>query len=199
MNKRLVYQRLRAARVPAALGALGALPVHATLQTVAPGAVPAAAGGGLGQAFLGMAAVLALIFACAWAARRLGLQRLGAGSMVKVVSSTAVGRRERVVVIEVADTWVVLGVTASQVQALHTLPAHAGAPGSAAAVSTPVLDAVAEAQASVQAPAAFACPAVSVPAAPPAPPASSPMADPVILFARKLNESLLRNGQLSTQ
>jgi len=85
------------------------------------------------------------------------------------------------------------------VQALHTLPAHAGAPGSAAAVSTPVLDAVAEAQASVQAPAAFAYPAVSVPAAPPAPPASSPMADPVILFARKLNESLLRNGQLSTQ
>ncbi len=32
-----------------------------------------------------------------------------------------VGPRERVVVVEVGDTWIVLGVTATHVNALHTL------------------------------------------------------------------------------
>jgi flagellar protein FliO/FliZ len=66
-----------------------------------------------------------LIFLCAWAARRFGLQRLGGGHLVKVVSSASVGQRERVVVVEVGDKWLVLGVTPSQVNMLHTLPAQA--------------------------------------------------------------------------
>lgn len=92
-------------------------PVH----EVAPAAVGAS---GLLQAGFGMAVVVGLIFLCAWAARRFGLQRLGGGQLVKVVSSAAVGQRERVVVVEVADTWLVLGVTPSQVNTLHTLPAQ---------------------------------------------------------------------------
>jgi len=95
-------------------------PVH----EVAPAAVGAS---GLLQAGFGMAMVVGLIFLCAWLARRFGLQRLGGGHLVKVVSSAAVGQRERVVVVEVADTWLVLGVTPSQVNTLHTLPAQAQA------------------------------------------------------------------------
>ena len=77
----------------------------------------------LAQAGLGMAVVLGLIFLCAWLARRFGLQRLGGGQpVVKTISSTAVGQRERVVVVEVADGhWLVLGVTAQQVSLLHTM------------------------------------------------------------------------------
>ncbi|HEX7864174.1 MAG TPA: flagellar biosynthetic protein FliO [Variovorax sp.] len=105
-------------------------PVH----EVAPAAVGAS---GLLQAGFGMAVVVGLIFLCAWLARRFGLQRLGGGQMVKVVSSAAVGQRERVVVVEVADTWLVLGVTPSQVNTLHTLPAqvlpHAASTATAAA------------------------------------------------------------------
>ena len=93
-------------------------PVH----EVAPAAVGAS---GLLQAGFGMAVVVGLIFLCAWAARRFGLQRLGGGQLVKVVSSAAVGQRERVVVVEVAGQWLVLGVTGSQVHTLHTLPAQA--------------------------------------------------------------------------
>lgn len=96
-------------------------PVH----EVAPAAVGAS---GLLQAGFGMAMVVGLIFLCAWLARRFGLQRLGGGQHVKVVSSAMVGQRERVVVIEVAGTWVVLGVTATHVNTLHTLPAQASAP-----------------------------------------------------------------------
>lgn len=102
---------------------------HAALPTVpAPvhEATPTAVGGGgLLQAGFGMAAVVGLIFLCAWLARRFGFQRLGSGQLVKVVSSAMVGQRERVVVVEVGSQWLVLGVTSSQVNMLHTLPAQA--------------------------------------------------------------------------
>ena len=35
------------------------------------------------------------------------------------------GQRERVVVVEVGATWLVLGVTTNQINTLHTLPAQA--------------------------------------------------------------------------
>ena len=77
------------------------------------------------QAGLGMLLVLGLIFACAWLARRFGLQRFGGGGqVVKVVSTASIGQRERVVVVEVADTWLVLGVTSNQINTLHSLPAQ---------------------------------------------------------------------------
>lgn len=106
----------------AAAGAQAALP---TVPSPVAEAAPAAVGaGGMLQAAFGMAMVLGLIFLCAWAARRFGLQRFQGGNIVKVVSSASLGQRERVVVVEVDGTWLVLGVTGSQVQTLHTLPAR---------------------------------------------------------------------------
>ncbi|MGK6310962.1 flagellar biosynthetic protein FliO [Variovorax sp. DT-64] len=101
---------------------------HAALPTVpapAAEAAPAVGASGLLQAGLGMVLVLGLIFLCAWLARRFGLPRFGGSALVKVVGSAMVGQRERVVVVEVGETWLVLGVTASQVNALHSLPAQA--------------------------------------------------------------------------
>jgi len=116
--------------------AFAVLPVHAVLPTVpspaAEAAAPVVGASGVLQAGLGMAVVLGLIFLCAWLARRFGLQRFGGGHVVKVVSSSSVGQRERVVVVEVGATWLVLGVTPSQINTLHTLPAQA-VPGSAPA------------------------------------------------------------------
>jgi len=122
--------------------ALAALPVHAVLPTVpshSAEAAPAVGASGLMQAGLGMMVVLGLIFLCAWLARRFGLQRFGGGHVVKVVSNSSVGQRERVVVVEVGATWLVLGVTPSQINTLHTLPAQAvpQAPASAGAERTP--------------------------------------------------------------
>jgi flagellar protein FliO/FliZ len=103
--------------------ASAALPTVPT-PTAAP--VPSFAAAGLLQAGLGLALVLALIFGCAWVARRFGLlQQAGGGRLVKVISSAMVGQRERVVVVEVGSTWLVLGVAAGQVRALHAMPAEA--------------------------------------------------------------------------
>lgn len=115
----------------AALLSLAAAPALAVLPTVASAPAPAPpTGGGLLQAVLGLLVVVGLIFLLAWGARRIGLQRLTGSGVVKVVASTAVGTRERVVVVEVAGSWLVLGVTASQVNTLHTLPAQAADPAS---------------------------------------------------------------------
>ena len=108
--------------------ALAVLPAHAVLPTVpshtAAEAAPAVGAGGLLQAGFGMVVVLGLIFLCAWLARRFGLQRFNGGNVVKVVSSSNIGQRERVVVVEIGGNWLVLGVTPNQINTLHTLPAQ---------------------------------------------------------------------------
>ncbi|WP_082926678.1 flagellar biosynthetic protein FliO [Cupriavidus sp. D384] len=88
-------------------------------------------GGSLAQAGLGLFAVIALILGMAWVARRVGLVRHGAGTAsIKVVNSLALGTRQKVVTVEVGDTWLVLGVSPNEIRPLHTLPAQpdSGAP-----------------------------------------------------------------------
>lgn len=58
----------------------------------------------------------------AWLARRYLPGLGGTQGVVKVVGATMVGPRERVVVIEVEDARLVLGVGGGQVRLLHTLP-----------------------------------------------------------------------------
>lgn len=94
-----------------------------TVPTPAAEPVRSFAAAGLLQAGFGLAVVIGLIFLFAWVARRFGLQTSGSGRLLKVVSSVMVGQRERVVVVEIGDSWLVLGVAAGQVRALHTLPA----------------------------------------------------------------------------
>ncbi|MDD5335602.1 MAG: flagellar biosynthetic protein FliO [Rhodoferax sp.] len=128
-------------------GAVGAaLP---TVPAAAPEAAPSHAAAGLLQAGFGLALVVGLIFLCAWAVRRFGLQPSGGNRLLKVVSSVMVGQRERVVVVEIGDSWLVLGVSAGQVRALHTMAAQArpetganpaeNAPGAASAFSQTLL------------------------------------------------------------
>ena len=77
--------------------------------------------GGLFTVLLSLALILGGFVAVAWFARRY-LPGMGAQGVVKVVGTTAVGPRERVVVVEVDDTWVMLGVGGGNVRLLHTLP-----------------------------------------------------------------------------
>jgi flagellar protein FliO/FliZ len=68
-----------------------------------------------------LALILGGFVAVAWLARRY-LPGMGAQGAVKVVGTTPVGTRERVVVVEVDDTWLLLGVGGGNVRLLHTLP-----------------------------------------------------------------------------
>lgn len=69
----------------------------------------------------------------AWLARRY-MPGVGKQGIVKVVGATMVGPRERVVLVEVENTWLVLGVGAGQVRLLDKrdkpIPISPGAPKS---------------------------------------------------------------------
>ncbi|MDY7509916.1 flagellar biosynthetic protein FliO [Ralstonia wenshanensis] len=83
----------------------------------------------------GLFVVLAMIVAAGWLLRRLQ-QRAGMGpgglgrrrsQVITVVAQQMLGAREKVVVVDVEGTWLVLGVTQQHVQTLHTLPRPAEA------------------------------------------------------------------------
>lgn len=107
-----------------AAGLLGlpALALATGTPVVAPAEPAISAAGSLLQVFIGLVAVLLLIAGTAWAAKRLGVTHGGSSGLLHVVSSTSVGTRERVVVVEVGDSWLVVGVAQGSVNALMTLP-----------------------------------------------------------------------------
>jgi flagellar protein FliO/FliZ len=73
------------------------------------------------QFALGLAAVLGLILAAGWVMKRTAIGKSAPG-MIKVLAGAAVGQRERVVLVEVGDVRMVLGVAPGQVTALHAIP-----------------------------------------------------------------------------
>ncbi|MEP7205439.1 MAG: flagellar biosynthetic protein FliO [Casimicrobiaceae bacterium] len=78
--------------------------------------------GGFLQAVLGLALVLALIWGAAWLVRRLQPGIGGAHGALKIVAAQGVGQRERIVVVEIAEQWLVVGVAAGSVNTLAVLP-----------------------------------------------------------------------------
>ena len=71
----------------------------------------------------GLILVVAAILASAWLARRAGLTQRGGGNLLRQVASLPVGPRQSIVVVEVENTWLVVGVGPNQLNTLHTLPA----------------------------------------------------------------------------
>lgn len=74
------------------------------------------------QMFLGLLGILALLVGSLWLLKKLTAQRGAAAGLMRVVAATAVGGRERVVIVEVGSTWLVLGVAPGRVSALAEIP-----------------------------------------------------------------------------
>lgn len=86
------------------------------------GEAPGVAAGSLLQVVLGLLLILALLFLAAYGLRRLnGGQGLGGGPL-KIVGGLIMGTRERIVLIEVGDTWLLIGVAPGQIRTLHRMP-----------------------------------------------------------------------------
>jgi flagellar protein FliO/FliZ len=82
----------------------------------------AVSSGSILQVIVSLLFVLGAIVLVAWILKRINLPQNAAGSALKVISGVAVGQRERIVLVEVNDTWLVVGVAPGQVTALHTMP-----------------------------------------------------------------------------
>ena len=85
-----------------------------------PSAVP---GSPLLQVSGALFGIIAFILIAAWLAKRFGLAgKTAAARGLKVSASTSLGPRERVVIVDVDDARLVLGITASNISVLHKLP-----------------------------------------------------------------------------
>ncbi len=72
---------------------------------------------------LALLAVLALMAAVLWALRRAGLApRAGGANLLRLVSQLSLGPRERVVIVEAGDRWLLLGVGTGGIARLGSLP-----------------------------------------------------------------------------
>lgn len=79
-------------------------------------------GSSLLQLVLGFGIVLAMLFGCLWLLKRISAPRGSAAGAIRVLSGAAVGPRERVVLVEIGEQWLVLGVAPGHVSKLHELP-----------------------------------------------------------------------------
>jgi flagellar protein FliO/FliZ len=81
----------------------------------------AVSSGSIVQIIFSLLLVLAAIVLVAWLLKRMNAAQLGSGNLLKILGSVAIGQRERIVLIEVKDTWLVVGVGPGQIRTLHTL------------------------------------------------------------------------------
>ncbi|MEK7877891.1 MAG: flagellar biosynthetic protein FliO [Pseudomonadota bacterium] len=93
-----------------------------TMQPAYAPPVPAVSTGSMLQMLAGLLLVLAVIGAAAWLLKRVAANPGTATGSIRVVAGAAVGQRERVVLVEIGGTWLVLGVAPGQVRALHSMP-----------------------------------------------------------------------------
>ena len=98
-------------------------PAQVASNVGAGAAVPSLGIGALLQTVFGLLVVIGLVFACAWLARRFGLQSGNRSGLVKTIGGASLGGKERVAVVEIGDTWLVLGAAPGNVRLLHTMPA----------------------------------------------------------------------------
>ena len=120
--------------VPAAPAAVATPQAGAAPRTAAAVLPPAAASAGsLLQTILALLSVLALLAGLAWLLKRYGPKAGGAGGTLRLVASLGLGGRERILVIEVADQWIVVGAAPGRVNALATLPRPDSAPSPSSA------------------------------------------------------------------
>ena len=85
------------------------------------GAPAAGFGGMLVQMILVLMLVLGLLLAIAWVLRRAGLTQGAANGHLKILGGVSVGSRERVLLIQVGQEQLVIGVTAAEISLLHLL------------------------------------------------------------------------------
>ena len=119
-------------------------PAPAATPSVAPNTVPntppvtmpsASPTGSLLQTLFALIVVLGALAALAWFLKRYGPRAGGANANVKVVGSLNLGGRERLLVVEVGNQWIVVGASPGRVNGLATMPKQEGVDATATLVT----------------------------------------------------------------
>lgn len=75
------------------------------------------------QVFLGLILVLVLMFALAWLAKRMRLvpSALGSAGVIQTLAVLSLGNKEKLLLVQVGEEQLLLGVTSQQITCLHEL------------------------------------------------------------------------------
>ncbi|WPC06609.1 flagellar biosynthetic protein FliO [Pseudomonas benzenivorans] len=112
----------------ALIGIIGSLPLTALAAESA--AAPSLAEGGMAgqlvQLLLGLLLVIGLIFLLAWLMRRVQQITPRGGQVIKILASQALGPRDRLVLVQVGQEQILLGLTPGRITPLHVMaePVH---------------------------------------------------------------------------
>ena len=75
------------------------------------------------QMLLGLTLIIGLLFAGAYLLRKLnGGRSFGHTGPMRIVGGLMISARERILLVEVGESWLVVGVVPGQIKTLHTLP-----------------------------------------------------------------------------
>ena len=75
------------------------------------------------EMLLGLTLIIGILFLAAYFLRKLnGGRSFGNSGPLRIVGGLMISTRERIVLIEVGDTWIVVGIAPGQIKTLHTLP-----------------------------------------------------------------------------
>lgn len=74
------------------------------------------------QMILGLIFILALLLGSLWLLKRISQPRGPIAGLMRVIAGVSVGPRERVVILELGSSWLVLGVAPGQVNTLAEIP-----------------------------------------------------------------------------
>jgi flagellar protein FliO/FliZ len=108
--------------MPGAPAAIPGTPANPAPPVTIAQPAPGPSTGSLLQTILALVLVLALLAGLAWAAKRYGPRVAGNSANLRMVGALNIGGRERIMVVEVGDQWIVVGASPGRVNALATMP-----------------------------------------------------------------------------
>ena len=83
---------------------------------------PGVSGSAIVQMLVGLSLIIGILFVAAYLVRQFnGGQRFGQNGPLSIVGGLSIGPREHIVVVEIGETWLVVGVVPGQIKTLHTL------------------------------------------------------------------------------
>ena len=100
------------------------VPLYAQAETVQPGYLPPTSVVPIEEMLkmvIGLLIVLAIIGAITWILKRFVLHPTTASNAIKIIASVSVGQRERIILIEVENTRLVVGVAPGHINTLHCI------------------------------------------------------------------------------
>lgn len=82
----------------------------------------------------GLILIVAIIFLLAWMVKKLNLNQHASSGLIRVVAGLSIGTRDRIVLLQVGEEQILLGLTPGRIEKLHTLAQPLDAPSTEQAV-----------------------------------------------------------------